>query len=91
MAEAAVKTSKPAGSDAPAPERELTDGFHLVIDVLGPTGEILSVPEYDVRVYDREHPRGRTMPMPMCSFLDDFVRPLTAPDREQRLAMLGIR
>src|ERR1700760_1115596 len=34
MAEAAVKTSKPAGSDAPAPERELTDGFHLVIDAL---------------------------------------------------------
>ncbi len=34
MAEAAVKTSKPAGADAPAPERELTDGFHLVIDAL---------------------------------------------------------
>ena len=34
MAEAAVKTSKPAGTDAPAPERELTDGFHLVIDAL---------------------------------------------------------
>jgi oxalyl-CoA decarboxylase len=32
MAEAAVKTSKP--TDAPAPERELTDGFHLVIDAL---------------------------------------------------------
>ena len=34
MAEAAVKTSKLAGADAPAPERELTDGFHLVIDAL---------------------------------------------------------
>ncbi len=34
MAEAAVKTSKPAGADAPAPKRELTDGFHLVIDAL---------------------------------------------------------
>ena len=36
MAEAAVKTSKPASTDAPAAgaERELTDGFHLVIDAL---------------------------------------------------------
>src|SRR5271168_1777371 len=36
MAEAAVKTAKPASTDANAAgaERELTDGFHLVIDAL---------------------------------------------------------
>ena len=33
MADAAVRT-KPAGTTAEDPERELTDGFHLVIDAL---------------------------------------------------------
>ncbi len=32
MADAAVKTAKP--ETATEPERELTDGFHLIIDAL---------------------------------------------------------
>jgi hypothetical protein len=69
-------------------DRNLGLGFQIVIDVVGPTAERLSSPEYDVWVYDQAHPRGRTMTLPMFSFLDDYVRPLTALEREQRLAAL---
>jgi hypothetical protein len=31
------------------------------------------------------------MTLPMASFMDDYVRPLTALEREQRLAALTIR
>ena len=73
-------------------ERNLQDaGFPHVIDVLGPTSEVLSSPEYDVRVYKPAHPRGRTTTLPMVSFMDDYVRPLSALEREQRLAALSMR
>lgn len=71
-------------------DRNLDGGFQIVIDVLGPTAERLSDPEYDVRVYDPGHPRGRKMTLPMFAFLDDYVRPLTALEREQRLAALSV-
>jgi len=72
-------------------DRNLLDaGFQIVIDVLGPTAERLSSSEYDALIYDQGHPHGRKMTLPMFSFLDDYVRPLTALEREQRLAALAI-
>jgi hypothetical protein len=70
-------------------DRNLHDaGSQIVINVVGPTAERLSSPEYDVRVYDHAHPHGRRMTLPMVSFMDDYVRPLTALERKQRLAAL---
>src|ERR1700722_9261830 len=57
MAEAAVKTAKPASTDANAPgtERELTDGFHLVIDALKLNGltTIYGVPGIPITDFGR--------------------------------------
>lgn len=61
----------------------------MVIDVLGPTGEQLLVPEYHVIVYDRRHPRGRADRWAVLFFtwMDDYV-PLTAAERAERLGAL---
>jgi oxalyl-CoA decarboxylase len=57
MAEAAVKTAKPASTDAnaAAAERELTDGFHLVIDALKLNGlnTIYGVPGIPITDFGR--------------------------------------
>src|SRR5580704_12193740 len=57
MADAAVKTAKPASTDAnaAAPERELTDGFHLVIDALKLNGikTIYGVPGIPITDFGR--------------------------------------
>src|SRR5436853_1996285 len=55
MAEAAVKTAKPASTDAPQAERELTDGFHLIIDSLKLNGinTIYGVPGIPITDFGR--------------------------------------
>src|ERR1700685_3138436 len=59
MAEAAVKTAKPASSTADAnvaeAERELTDGFHLIIDALKLNGltTIYGVPGIPITDFGR--------------------------------------
>jgi hypothetical protein len=69
-------------------DRNLEDGFPVVIDVLGPTTEVLATPEYHVRVYDRRHPGGWTTRLSLFSFMDNYLRPLTADERDRRLAEL---
>lgn len=61
----------------------------MVIDVLEPTGEQLSVQEYHVVVYDRRDPGGRAERWPVLFFTwnDDYV-PLTPTERAQRLEAL---
>ncbi len=54
MADAAVK-EKPEAADANAPEQELTDGFHLVIDALKLNGinTIYGVPGIPITDFGR--------------------------------------
>jgi hypothetical protein len=69
-------------------DRNLEDGFRVVIDVLGPTGESLSVPEYHVRIYDPRHLNGRADRLPLFAFFETYVRRLTAAERAERLDAL---
>ncbi len=70
MADAAVKTKpETTGTDANAPERELTDGFHLVIDALKLNGintiyGVPGIPITDLRPHGagRGHPRHLVPP-----------------------------
>jgi hypothetical protein len=77
-----------AGAAFGCHDRNLEDGYRVVIDVLGPTGEALSVPEYDVLVYDRRHLGGRRDRLPLVAFMEIYVRPLSPAERAGRLDAL---
>ncbi len=64
-------------------------GYRPVVEVLRPMNEPnLATPEYEVRIFDSHQPGGWTTNVSEFDFDDSYLRPITARERDRRIAEL---